>query len=53
VRGTQVVDQDNQVAVTTLCEQLSGLASANTTAVTTPTVGIGYYALRRDDVVGR
>lgn len=51
VRGTQVVDRDNQVAITTLCERLGAIADSG--AVAAPSVGIGRYAVRRDDVIGR
>jgi len=52
VRGTQVVDHDNQVAVTLLCERLGAIADSGAVAAT-PTVGIGNYAVRRDVVLNR
>lgn len=51
VHGTQVVNSDNQVAINKLCEQLGALADTGT--VTAPSIGVGYYAVRRDDVLGR
>jgi hypothetical protein len=51
VRGTQVVDSDNQVAVTTLCKRLGAVVSA--AAVAMPSVGVGHYAVRSENVISR
>jgi hypothetical protein len=49
VGGTLKVDSDNQVAVTTLCERLRAVTGAP--AVAMPSVGIGNFAVRREDVI--
>ncbi|HBY07808.1 MAG TPA: hypothetical protein DEH22_08505 [Chloroflexi bacterium] len=54
VTGMQVVNNDNQVAVQVLCDRLREMAKGNQNeAVLLPTVGIGNYALKRNDLMSR
>jgi hypothetical protein len=55
LRGTQVVDSDNQVAITTLCERLQAIFAKDKGAATAvkPKIGAGYYAVKRADILGK
>jgi hypothetical protein len=51
VGGTLKVNENNQVAVTALCERLSKIGGTGLAAM--PSVGVGHYAVRTEDVISR
>ncbi len=54
VRGAQVINDNNQEAITTLCESLNNLnTTASPTPAPAPTVGVGNFTVNREFLTRR